>query len=316
MRIVMELPSFSKTCGGIRDNVLLAESFIPKMMLRFQHISNGYPIVDTEWSVGLPDYTFPECDICVTYSDTPYLDKLVNLPQIGKVYILMLSYGMNLPVERRNIHNKKVTVLCSSKKLEDLILKEGVKVHRLGLGLNMSSFFDDNIHREKYLAILFHDMLTKKYTTAVTVADNLFNDGIINGVIVFGKSNNFNKYKSPRGLRIFYPNATPEQIKTIFNTCSCFLMPSISEGLNLTPLESALCGCPPVLCDGAIGEVFIDRENCFIVPRENKQQMYARCADVVTNFDKYSQPFMYKTQELTQDMSWSNVIKKLTDIIC
>ena len=316
MRVVMELPSYSKTCGGIRDNVLLAESFSTKMMLRFQHISNGYPNVDTEWSVGLPDETFPECDVCITYSDTPYLDRLVGLPQVGKVYILMLSYGMNLPVERRNIHNKKVAVLCSSKKLEQLISNEGVKVHRLGLGLNMSPFSNINLDRKKYLAILFHDMLSKKYTTAVSVADSLYNDKVIDGVIVFGNSSSFDRFKKPQGLVAFYPNATPDQVNIVFNTCSCFLMPSISEGLNLTPIESALCGCPAVLCDGAIGETFIDKENCFIVPRENKQMMYSKCADVIRNFDTYSEKFMQKTQELTQDTSWSNVIKKLSDIIC
>jgi GT2 family glycosyltransferase len=318
LRIVMELPYYSKICGGVRDSVLIAQQFTPTAELRFQRlISESNPAeLSTKWSVGLPDESFPTCDICITYSDNLYLEKLVNLPQVGKVYILMLSYGMNLPVERANVLNPKVTVLCSSKKLEKAISEEKVKVYRLGLGLDMSAMYvDKEIKRKKYLAILYNNMLMKKYTTAVEVANTLYKNKIIDGVITFGREEGYSNFPKPIGLVKHYAKATPDQIREIFNTCQCFLMPSVTEGLNLTPIESTLCGCPAILCDGAINEVFFDRVNCFISPPEDTSTMVALCTEVMNKFNKYSNAFRKDMQSLVDTMTWPAVYDKLTTVL-
>ena len=316
LRFVTELPYYSLTSGGIRDNIRIAKNFDPKMIVRFQNIMEGYPILPLHWTVGRPDHTFPQCDICITYSDNPYTEELVKLPQIGKVFILMLSYGMNLPVERRNVLNKKLTVLCSSKKIEKEILKEGVIVHRIGIALDMSEFYLEQRERKNYLAILYNDMETKKYGTAVKIASILYRSKIIDGVISFGKKNGYESFKKPEGLVKHYSDATPVQIREIFNTCKCYLIPSVTEGINLTPIESTMCGCPAIICDGAIDEIFFHEKNCFIVPKEDVKVMVEYCTEVIENYDKYAEPFRKEMIEVTKEMTWGKVMKNLIDILC
>jgi GT2 family glycosyltransferase/glycosyltransferase involved in cell wall biosynthesis len=318
LRVVMELPYYSKIGGGIRDSILISQEFEPTMELRFQRVSNETDLsaLTAKYTIGLPDETFPMCDICITYSDNPYLEKLVNLPQVGKVYILMLSYGMNLPVERANILNPKVTVLCSSKKLEDAISAEKVKVYRLGLGLDMSTMYiDKTVKRKKYLAILYNSMLTKKYTTAIEVANILYKNKVIDGVITFGREEGYSTAQKPMGLVKHYSKATPNEIRELFNMCQCFLMPSVTEGLNLTPIESTLCGCPAVLCDGAIDEVFFDKINCFISPIEDKNKMVDLCTTIINKFNKYSESFQKEMKSTIEHMQWPTVYEKLTRVI-
>ena len=314
LKVVMELPHYSPESGGIRDNLLIAEKF--NMQVRFQNLSCGYPDIKTNWTVGFPDHTFPKCDICITYSDNPYIEELVELPQIGKVYILMLSYGMNLPVEKRNIHNSKLKVLCSTKKLEKAIKDEGVEVFRLGVGLDMSEMYQTNFERKNYLAILYNNMGVKKYQTSVKVADILYQNKVINGVISFGRSDGYDKYQHPKGLIKHYSRASRSEVREIFNICKCFLMPSVSEGLNLTPIESALCGCPAVLCDGAIGEIFFDKVNCLVAVKEDISDMVNKCKYLISNFEIASPLFKKDMNEKIKDMTWNKVFDNLKKILC
>jgi len=60
-----------------------------------------------------------------------------------------------------------------------------------------------------------------------------------------------------------------DEIRRIFSRSSAFIMPSISEGLNRTPIEATLCGCPSVICDGAIDDVFFNNKTCLIAEKDN-----------------------------------------------
>jgi glycosyltransferase involved in cell wall biosynthesis len=226
----------------------------------------------------------------------------------------MLSYGMDIVSERRNIH-LPLTVLCSSKKIEKAILAENVKVHRLGIGLEVSAFKNLHLKRKNYLAIMYHDMDSKKYLTAVKVANTLFESQVIDGVISFGRIEGYEKNPKPKGLIRHYGNATAEQVNEVFNQCKCFLMPSVTEGINLTPMESALCGCPAVLCDGAIDEVFYDKSNCLIARKENMQDMITMTTQIINNFVDYSDSFEKHMRETIKDMTWDKVVQNLKDIL-
>lgn len=313
IRIVLELPFFAKTCGGVRDTINIARLSEPNMIVRFQNLNFGYPdITDLRWSVGLPDSTFPECDVCVTYADNPYTARLLSLPQVNKVFILMLSYGMNLPVERRNVLMRNINVLCSSKKIERAILADGGKVNRIGVGFDMSDMYLTSDTRRKYMAILYHDMVTKRYSLAVEIADTLYRQKLIDGVITFGTPTGYDKAPKPKGLIKHYSNANKDTIREIFNTCSVFLMPSSTEGINLTPIESTLCGCPAVLCDGAIDEVFFNERNCLVA--KNKKVMIESCIDILQN--DYSEKFRLNMLDTIKDMTWEKVIMNLKEAIC
>lgn len=311
LKIAIELPRYSSTSGGVRESIKLSNMIQHNAVVRFQRLTNEYPQILNTWTVGLPDHTFPSCDVCITYSDTPYLSELIALPQVKKVLIYMLSYGMAIGRERKNVLNKNVTVMCSTKKIEDAILLEHVKVHRIGFALDMDEMYDENLTRKNYLAIMYHPSQDKKYSTAVSVADDLYKNKIIDGVITFGINDNYKNNVHPKGLIKHYTNANRDEIREIFNTCKCFLMPSITEGLNLTPIESTLCGCPAILCDGAIDEIFFNRKNCFIVKCEDNKDMIKKVEDVINNFDIFSDFFRENMLKITKEYTWENVINNL-----
>lgn len=311
MKIVFELPFYSKTVGGINDSIFLARKL--GGIIRFQRLIE-YPQIDLSWSVGKPDFTFPECDVCITYSDNPFLKELVELPQIKRVILYMLSYGMSIERERANILNKKVRVICSSEKIERLIKKDGGNVTRVGIGLDVSNFYETE-GRKKYFAILYNDSSLKRYNFAVKVADKLYANKQIEGVITFGNNYYYDRFIHPRGLRKHYPNATKEEIRNIFNICSCFLMPSISEGINLTPIESTLCGCPSIICDGAIDEIFFHGKNCFIAKKDDISGMIDLCTNVINHFNDYSLLFKENMKEIIKDKTWDKVINNIINLL-
>jgi glycosyltransferase involved in cell wall biosynthesis len=316
LKLVMELPHCNPTSGGVRENLKLGVAFSSDIIVRFQKIVDGYPQIQNKWSVGLPDNTFPPCSICITYSDNPYLSELVALPQIGRVFIYMLSYGMAIERERKNIHMPNVTVLCSTKKLERAISAEGVKVHRIGFGLDLKEMYmEKSKSRKNYLAILYAPSEEKRYSTAVSVADYLYDNKKIDGVLTFGTKYEYDKHLHPKGLIKHYMDASRDDVREIFNTCKCFLMPSISEGLNLTPIESTLCGCPAVLCDGAIDEIFFNEKNCFIAKPDDEKMMIDMLLKIMSNYEYYSQTFFKETKKIVNKYTWKEVVNNLKQVI-
>jgi glycosyltransferase involved in cell wall biosynthesis len=297
----------------VRESLKLAEKI--EAYVRFQRLVNAYPQIPNTWTVGLPNHTFPHCDVCITYSDTPYMRELVKLKQVGRVMIYMLSYGMSIENERRNVLTPKVTVMCSTKKLEAAISAEGVNVHRIGFALDMQDMGNDNLKRDDYLALYYNPMESKKYDVAVTVADYLFKEHIISGVVVFGTSMDFDKHIKPKGIKYTALNASRTDVRAVFNSCKAFLMPSVSEGLNLTPVESTLCGCPAVICDGAIDELFFDKQNCFVSERMDYNGMAGQIWDIMLNYDQYAHPFEQNMREIVKDYNWDKVITNLKALL-
>ena len=297
MKIVMELPFYSTISGGVRESLKLAEKM--QMIVRFQRLTEEYPQIPMSWTVGKPDNTFPDCDICITYSDTPYIDNLIRLPQVGNVYLNMLSYGMCIERESKNIITRGVKVLCSTKKLEKLI---GNSVKCIGFGLDMEEMYlQPDVIRGNLLAVMYSNLEIKRTSLALQIAKELKKEGVIDDYVVFGAPSEHTNYT----------NATRDEIRYIFNSCKCYLMPSVSEGLNLTPIEATLCGCPSIICDGAIDEIFLNKQNCFVVPKDSITIMMGKIKEVLGNYDKYAEPFRAKMIEVTTDKTWDKVIDKL-----
>ena len=314
-RIMLELPHYSVTCGGVTDTIKLANLLPDEVCMRFQNGSQEYPQIGVSWSVGMPDNTFPECDVVITYSDNPYVNKLLELPQVKKVIVLMLSYGMAIERERANVLNEKITAICSTKKIEEAIKKDGGKVIRVGFGIDMDDMYDIGKKRKNYLALLYHNMWCKNYSFGVEVADKLYADGVIDGVITFGREEGYETYKHPKGLIKHYPRATREQVREILNTCKCYFSPAVSEGLNLIPIEAALCGCPPVLSDGAIDEIFFNGENCIIIPKNDFGEAYKNIKMIIESNEVYADGFKKDMQYTIKDFTWDDTIKKIMDVL-
>jgi glycosyltransferase involved in cell wall biosynthesis len=315
--LIFELPKYTNTSGGIRESLKFLDKFPNgfSVSARFQKLLNNLSPDFNNWTIGLPDSSFPKCDVCITYSDNPYLSDLIKLPQINKILLYMLSYGMAIERERANVLSKNVTVMCSTKKLEKLISEEGVEVHRVGFALNMKEMYlDANINRKKYIAIMYHNSPDKKYDFAVKIADNLYKRNKIDGVITFGTDADYNSSIKPIGLIKHYSNANRDEIREIFNSCICFIMPSISEGLNLTPVESTLCGCPAVICDGAIDELFFDNETC-LISNFNFNDVKEKSELILNNFNVYSEKFRKNMKEIVDTYTWDNVIQNMIKLI-
>ena len=314
MKIIFELPFYSSTCGGVLSTIRLAKEMGADV--RFQRLTDENPNnIGVNFTVGKPEL-FPACDWAISYSDNPHFSKLFTLRRIKRVGIFMQSYGMSITNERHNALNKKALVLCTTKKIEDAIIADGGTVHRIGHGFEMSNFYDMKLDRRNYIAIMYHNMESKRYDTAVKVADMLYDNGVIDAVISFGKSEGYDKHKHPKGLKLHFSNANVQEVSAIFNVCKAYLMPSVSEGLNLTPIEATLCGCPSVICDGAIGDIFINRVNC-LISESDVDSLYKCVQDVVGN-DFYNKSFYYKKSMesiITEIGSWSKVADNLRKLL-
>jgi hypothetical protein len=307
--IVFELPHSKMTSGGIRETLKLCKAI--NASVRFQRLDD-YPDIDIPWTVGSADNTFPPCDVCITYSDNPHTDKLTTLPQVKKVIVMMLSYGMAIQRERRNTKIKGVDVICSSEKIEKAILADGGNVKRVGFCLDMSNMKNEGKERKNYLALLYSPSEGKMYQTGVNIANRLYRNGIIEGVITFGTSSQYEKFEHPIGLVKHYSDANEEQVKEVFNQCKCFLMPSISEGISLTPIESTLCGCPAVIVDGAIGEIFRNEENCYVTEFDAKK-MVNLVTHTISNFENISNKFMDNMKEIVKEYTMDRLVTKLKE---
>ena len=314
MKIVMELPFFSNTCGGVLATIALAKELNAE--IRFQSVQKLYPhSLPVPFTVGKADDTFPACDVCITYSDNPFAKNLLYLPQIKRVAVFMQSYVMSINNERANARDIRFLCLCTTKKIEDAIRRDGLFAHNIGFGLDMQEFVDYGNERKNYLAIMYHDMPSKKYDIAVRVADLLYSKGIIEGVISFGMLDNYKKHQHPKGLVAHYGNATKAGVADVFNQCKAYLMPSVSEGLNLTPIESTLCGCPAVIVDGAINEIFIDNINCITAKKNDIFEMANELRLLIENYDSESINMKFSMQETIKGHTWSNVAKKIKEVL-
>ena len=314
MKIVMELPFFSNTCGGVLATIALAKELNAE--IRFQSVQKLYPhSLPVPFTVGKADDTFPACDVCITYSDNPFAKNLLYLPQIKRVAVFMQSYGMSINNERANARDSRFLCLCTTKKIEEAIRRDGGNPINIGFGLDMQEFVDYGNERKNYLAIMYHDMPSKKYDIAVRVADLLYSKGIIEGVISFGMLDNYKKHQHPKWLVAHYGNATKAGVADVFNQCKAYLMPSVSEGLNLTPIESTLCGCPAVICDGAINEIFIDNINCITAKKNDIFEMANELRLLIENYDSESINMKFNMQETIKGYTWSNVANKIKELL-
>ena len=313
MNIIFELPFFNPCVGGIVETIKLAQRM--KASVRFQRKSEYHPIISVPFTIGLPDKSFPKCDVCITYSDNPYTTQLVALPQIGKVMIYMLSYGMEITRERANVSNPNVQVMCSTKKIEKAIRNDGYDVTRVGFALDMGEMYNYGNERDNVMAIYYHPMKSKRYDIAVQVADSLVGNTWIDGVHSFGTAEHYKQAPKPLALISHTTDASREQIRNIFNKSLVFVNPSNSEGLNLTPIEATLCGCPSVIVDGAIDELFIDGVTCYISDSDDFFDVYNTTIELLSDYENCSKKFAKNMNLIIADYTFDHVIKNINELL-
>ena len=280
--IVFELPCYKQFSGGITRTLELARRMRDKydVHIRFQREEQKYD-GDIPYSIGLPDATFPACDYCITYSDTPYSYEITGLVQVQRVFIYMLSYGMCIDRERKNVLNPGLKVMSSTLRTKNLIQADGRTCHNVGFGEISVGPIPKGLLRQNYAALMYHPMPDKGYELGVKVCNALYREKLISGVLTFGVDTWYNQATKPDGLVCHWANASAAEVLSIFSQSSVFIMPSITEGLNMTPIEATLCGCPAVICDGAIGEIYWDGINCEIAEKDNFQSLFEKAKNVL-----------------------------------
>jgi glycosyltransferase involved in cell wall biosynthesis len=319
--LTLELPHYNKNSGGIRETLVLSEELRKRNLnvcLRFQ--KNFKDVIyekedfKVPYSVGIPDSTFPRSKRVITYSDTPYGKELTNLPQVEKVGIYMLSYGMAIDRERANIKNPKMIVMTTTKRTKELIEKEDVICHKVGFGTDCNSFYiEPGIQRKKIAVLLYHFQPDKKYQFGVELVNKLCDEGLVDGVITFGTKYDYDSVKHPKKLIRHYGNATRAEIREIFSSASLFIMPSVTEGLNLTPMESTLCGCPAVLCDGAFDDLFFDKKNCLVATKNNFEDFYEKSKLILAS--NFNDSFRELMKQKVQNFTWEKTIKNILEVM-
>jgi hypothetical protein len=295
MKIVFELPFSSTTCGGVIATQALAKELGAKVKYQTDMRIRGY---------------YEDCDWWITYSDNPHTIDIYSHSNIKHIAVYFQSYGMSYVNEYNNALISGWN-FCTTKKIEQAILKDGFRVDNIGFGLNMDGFVNYGNERKNYLAILVHDMESKRTSLALQVADSLLKQGVIEGIITFGGK----LHSKPKGLVRHYENATRQQVAEVFNQCKAYLMPSVSEGLNMTPIESTLCGCPAVICDGAIGEVFDETTCKAIVNPDDLLFMEYNIHGLMINFDGYSPLFERNMRERIKPYTWDKVANNLKELL-
>lgn len=317
MNIVVEIPFYSKTSGGIQHMMQLALALNKKhrVHIRAQNFNSDLDYnkeITISYSVGLPDYTFPSADVVITYSDNPYTEFLARLPQVKKVIIYMLSYGMCFERERKNILNSKVTVTSSTLKIKKAIEVEGVQCTCIGFGLDSKKhfFIESKIERSRYASLLYHNSPDKQYSLGVEICNRLQQQNLIDGTIIFGSRSDFEKAKHPSKIISQCLDATQDEIRQFFNECSIFIMPSISEGLNLTPIEAALCGCPSVICDGAFDDVFFDGKTCIVAKKQDEEDFFEK-SKYLLRYPKLATEFRKNIEKIIKKFTWEKTISNI-----
>ena len=82
----------------------------------------------------------------------------------------------------------------------------------------------------------------------------------------------------------YYENATPKQVKDIYNQSVIFLNPSLGEGFGLTSIESMACGCMLITTDyDATKDYAKNMENAIVVPRKDYEKMAKAIVTAATN---------------------------------
>jgi glycosyltransferase involved in cell wall biosynthesis len=314
---IFELPHINPYSGGITRSLVLAKELAKefKIHVRIQNLRNVLPDIPFEYSVGLPSQKLPDSKYIITYSDNPYTADLIKNNKKSKIFVLMLSYGMCLEREKPNALNKSLIVLASTRRTENLIKSHGGKCHYISFGYSDTEFYPDVKYKKENVAAIYYAWQSdKNYEMAVKICNALFKLRLIKGCLSFGEKKDYGIHKHPACLLGHYQNANKEEVRRVFSRSSIFVMPSSTEGLNRTPIESTLCGCPAVICDGAIGDVFFNGETCFIAQKNNFKDILEKSKCLIQN-EKYRISFKEKIENILKNYTVQNVVTNLKKLL-
>jgi hypothetical protein len=320
--IVFELPSYKFGSGGISSTIEL----INAIYREYPHLNIGLHLNEEKQKTNKDLFCFdittttgdiknaPPTDWFIMYSDSPNGNRVIKSEKIKRCAVLMLAYGMAPEREKLNVLNKKIKVFTSTKKIKTLIEEDGVSAIDIGFGVDAAPFYKEEKTRKtlRLAALLKHGSQNKRYAFGIDVCEELLLQGFIDGIITFGSSihKEVTAKKEFGGFSVDHYDVDKNRLREIFNMSSVFIMPSLSEGLSRTPIEATLCGCPSVLCDGALNEIYFPEQNCKWVEDKDSEMDFVEAAiDILSN--DCSDSFRLDMQQRVQPYTWKKTAKNL-----
>jgi glycosyltransferase involved in cell wall biosynthesis len=266
------------------------------------------------YSIGGPNDTFPASKCVITYSDNPHQYELSELPQVKHKCAYMLSYGIHLQHEGAIVFNPNIEKICSTYNVKRRIESVGGFCKWVGFAFDTDPWYPDpTIQREaRTIALMYHKGESKQFKAGWQLCAKLLKHGVIDRVLIFGVWKNKGPTIDDSRFE-FFVNAGVNTLRTIYSRASLFISPSISEGLNRTPVEATLCGCPSVLMAGAIDEIFFDNTNCYVVTVNDYQSMYKRIIQVMSH-DRSVQ-FRDHMLNVLQSYTWEEVLPRIVSVL-
>lgn len=98
-------------------------------------------------------------------------------------------------------------------------------------------------------------------------------------------------------------------LKKLFNNCAIFVLPSVTEGFPLPPLEAMNCGCAVVTTDnGGANEYIRNGENGIIVPAKDSNAIKLAVIDLASNEERRLE-FAVKGMETAKKYSYDEMCR-------
>lgn len=302
--IVVVIPCYSETSGGVKRMLRLAQQLHIHSYNVGLHIQKGMlkALLPINVTTGQRIIDLPNVKTIITYSDDPLINEYKQIENIN-LLVYMLSFGM-APEREKNVVESGAKILCSTQKIvDDIYSSLFLKPFKIGFSLDeqRSNFYLEDGYKREYLAIMYHSSESKNYKTAVEVCNE-----IDLPVIVFGQRP-CEKINLPKRTESIYYNVNHATLRRIFNRSKLYLNTSLYEGLNLTPLEAMLCGCPSVLNNGA-NELY---ENVMFSGK-SINNIISTCNLWIDNYALVNNKIIAEDARRTSEMhTWENVLSNL-----
>lgn len=143
---------------------------------------------------------------------------------------------------------------------------------------------------------------------------------------------------------LYFGLATQEELRSFYNSGSCFVMPTRGEGWNMPLIEAMACEIPSIVTDWSAHKMFVDERNSYLIDYKmvttdaaklvwifggykdskcaepDKEHLKKLMRYVYTHQDEAKQKAKVGRQVLQANFTWEqaakNIIKRLEEIRC
>jgi len=249
------------------------------------HDLRSMTIDDQVWSQNINKYvkTVSDVDLCVVVSECTRRDAIEYLKvDENKVRVVYLGADERF----RRIPQADTDLVKQKYNLKEPFLLSIGSVPRKNIGGIIRAFAGSN-YRKKFLLVLSCNINVAKYKA---LARELRVD---HRVIILDK-------------------LTDEEVVALYNSCYCFLFPSLYEGFGLPILEAMQCGAPVITSNlSSCPEV---AGNAAILVNPNMVQEIRGAINEICGNESLRKDLIAKGTEQAKKFSWDNFAQEMKKI--